>query len=79
MDRTVAGNRVVAAATGAQASDSAVGMAARGWAWLTHSSHCSTEGWKCAATWLTNATWLAATIRASSRKRRRVLVTMATF
>lgn len=79
MGRGAAGVWTVADATVAQGSDSAAGMAASGWAWLTHSSHCSSAGWKWAVTWLTSATWLAATIRASSRKRSRVLVTMALF
>ena len=79
MGRGAAGVWTVADATVAQGSDSAAGMAASGWAWLTHSSQCSSAGWKWAATWPASATWLAATIRANSSIRMRALVTMVSF
>jgi hypothetical protein len=50
---------------------SAIGIAASGWAWLTHSSQRSSEGWKCAATWLTSAMWLTVTSKASNKRRKR--------
>jgi len=39
MGRTAALEHIVTETAGTQTSDSVVGTAARGWAWLTQSSH----------------------------------------